>query len=233
MSDLLRPGVAREAKEKRLAALLAGRSPEALGLPESVAAAQVLGSLELSGYALSYEEVQAAGRGQGGPEPARRLYDSLRLARPGEAPTLEGLLLSGRHLDVGPGFRKAPKERPGAPTAPPEFIERRVRDLFDWLNSDAARQLKAAQLGALGLARLVEISPFSDGNGRLSRLLASQVMALRGERPPILVRADGARLEEAIARAFRFDTEPLARLLDEAAGRSADVMIQVLSREPR
>jgi hypothetical protein len=229
VSELLRPGVAREAKEKRLATLLSGRTPEALGLLEPLAAAQILGSLELSGFSPSYEEVLAAARGLGGPEPARRLYESLRAARPKEAPSFEGLLSWHRLLGLGEGLRRDVRERDGAPTSPPEFVEGRVRDLLEWLNSEAAAQLKPAQIGALGLARLVEISPFSDGNGRVSRLLASHLMVRKGERPPILVKGDGPRLRDAIERAFMFDTEPLARLLDEAVGRSADVMIQTLA----
>jgi Fic family protein len=74
----------------------------------------------------------------------------------------------------------------------------------------------------------MEILPFDDGNGRVSRLAASHLMVQGGARPPILVGADKARLDEALQAAFQLHTEPLAALLDEASERVVDVMIRAL-----
>ena len=73
----------------------------------------------------------------------------------------------------------------------------------------SGQELRPAQAGALALARVVEVLPFEDGNGRVSRLAASQVMVRAGARPPILVKGDRPRLEAALQAAFRLDTEPL------------------------
>jgi hypothetical protein len=53
-------------------------------------------------------------------------------------------------------------------------------------------------------------------------------MVRAGARPPVLVGADRARLDEALRRAFQLETEPLAALLQEASERALDVMIQTL-----
>jgi len=200
-------------KEKRLAALLAGRDPKSLGLGEAIAEAQIAGSLELSG---------ASG------DEATRALRAARQAVAAEAPFTVGILTAWhRALGVGAGFRTRP--RPEAPqSAPVEFIEGRLAILEQWLSAESRQQLKPAQAGALVLARVMEILPFDDGNGRVSRLAASHLMVQGGARPPILVGADKARLDEALQAAFQLHTEPLAALLDEASERVVDVMIRAL-----
>jgi Fic family protein len=95
---------------------------------------------------------------------------------------------------------------------------------------DSSRELGPPQAGALALARLVEILPFEDGNGRVSRLAAAHLMRRAGARVPILVAADEPRLRQALQAAFQLHTEPLAALLDEASERSLDVTIEALER---
>jgi hypothetical protein len=93
---------------------------------------------------------------------------------------------------------------------------------------ESGRELKPAQQGALVLARLVEIAPFDDANGTVSRMAASHVIVRGGGRPPLLNGGDAQRLEATIAAAFRLDTEPLTTLLEESSERSLDVMIAAL-----
>jgi Fic family protein len=81
------------------------------------------------------------------------------------------------------------------------------------------------------MARIVEILPFDDANGRVARLAASHLMVRAGGRPPVLVAADAARLGAAFQSAFQLVTEPLALLLEEASERALDVMIQTLERQ--
>jgi hypothetical protein len=57
-------------------------------------------------------------------------------------------------------------------------------------------------------------------------------MVRAGSRRPILVGADAARLEESLRAAFQLHTEPLARLLEDAAERSLDVLLAALSPPP-
>ena len=75
----------------------------------------------------------------------------------------------------------------------------------------------------------MEILPFDRSNGMVARLAASHLMVRAGARRPILVGADSPRLGEALHAAFQLQTEPLARLLDDAAERALDVLIAELS----
>ena len=222
----LRLEPARALKEKRLAALLAGRSEREPALQEVMKDAQLLGSLELAGFAYTWEDVR-------GPSPAPEVVDLRRaqtlMASP--SPLTVAALLAWHQAIVGPGsgLRRSERIRDGGPPpAPPAFVEGRLRLLEDWLAMDSGRELRAAQAGALTLARIVEVLPFDDANGRVSRLAVSHVMVRAGERPPILVKGDTPRLVAALQSAFRLDTEPLSRLLEEASGRCIDVLISVL-----
>ena len=127
------------------------------------------------------------------------------------------------------GLRTNERTREAAlPPAPARFVPTRLQNLEEWLNVGSGVALKPAQQGALALARIVEILPFDDGNGRVARLAASHVMVRAGARPPVLLGEDGPRLVEALQSAFQLQTAALASLLDEAAERALDVMIRAI-----
>ena len=224
----LRIEPSRALKEKRLLALLAGRSESEEALRGVVRDAQLLGSLELAGVPATWDEVRGP---SAGPE-VLRLRRAQTLAPP-ESPLTVALLLAWHQELVEPdqaqGWRRTERAREGgSPPAPPEFVEGRLRLLEEWLSMDSGRELRGAPQGALALARIVEVLPFDEGNGRVARLAASHLMVRAGERPPILVNGDLPRLVAALQAGFRLDTEPLSRLLEEASARCLDVMIRAL-----
>jgi hypothetical protein len=217
-------------KEKRLQALLAAGERSLDDLAELVADAQVLGSLELAGFGFGWQEVRAARRG----EPAAQEIVRMQRAQSAvarDAPLDVAALLRWHSALVGEavGLRTRDKDRKdGPPPAPPAFIETRLRSLEQWLGTASASELGPSQVAALAMARVVEIRPFDDANGRVARLAASHAAVRAGARPPILAGGDRPRLEAALQAAFRLDTEPLAALLEEASTRALDVMLQAL-----
>jgi hypothetical protein len=230
--SLLRLTASATLKQKRLEALLAGRSEDAdARLGASVGDAQALGSLELAGCAVTWADFQALRRGApAAPEAAA--FVRAQAAVDFQTPLSSAALRCWHHALVGAdlGWRRQPATCARGPaSAPPEFIGTRVARLMEWLDTDSGRALSASQIGALVLARLVEIGPFEQANGRVARLAAAHVMVRAGARPPILVAADRARLEAALSAAFDLNTEPLARLLEEASERALDVLIQSLT----
>ncbi len=218
-------------KERRLGSLLQGRDPHDPLLVEAVEDAQLLGSLELAGFPVSWDEVKAARRGEPAPDSIHALRRARQAVGAREPFGIAALSTWNAALSAPPaGFRRSDRAREGVPPAPPAFIEARLAVLEEWLVSEGAYSLKPLAQAALALARIVEILPFEDGNGRISRLAASHLMVRGGLRPPILVGADAPRLQAALKAAFRFETEPLVFLLDEASQRCLDVMIQTLER---
>jgi len=218
-------------KEKRLAALLEGRgvSPDDPGLAEIVEDAQLLGSLELAGLRFTWDEVRSSRVAGEGPAEILALRRA-RAAVPADAPFSLAAIRAWHEALAGPvGLRRGVRERAGVPPPPPELVEGRLATLAEWLEVAGPRDLRPDQVAAVALARLVEILPFDDGNGRVSRLAASHLMVRGGMRSPILVAGDAPRLRAALEAAFRLETEPLVALLAEASGRALDVMIQTLS----
>jgi Fic family protein len=231
MSPGLRLQPTAAVKERRLAALLEERGLPAddAGLAGIVEDAQLLGSLELAGLRFTWEEVRSSRATGRGPAEVLALRSACRAVAP-DAPFSVAAIRAWHEALAGPaGFRREGRAREGARTAPPDRIEGRLDALAEWLEVAGARDLAPDQAAAVALARLTEILPFDDANGRVSRLAASHLMVRGGMRPPILVAGDAARLRAALDSAFRLETEPLVALLVEASGRALDVMIQALS----
>jgi hypothetical protein len=199
-----------------------------------VRAAQVAGSLALSAIPATIEDVRAAMAGGAAVAGVSGLLRALAAVDPGAPVTVAALVAWHRAATGATGFRTTDAERPGGtPPAPPDFIAGRL-DIFEqWMNAPSAAELTASQQGALALARVVEVKPFDDGNGRVARLAASHLMVRAGARPPILVPGDAARLEQALGAAFQLHTEPLAALLEEAAERALDVLIRAAEQPAR
>jgi Fic/DOC family len=227
---LLRLGASLALKEKRLQTLRAARRPDESQLSDAVEDARLLGSLELAGIVASWEQVRASRSGDAPTPPEiARLRAASRCIAPGAS--LDRAALRSWHAAViggASGWRTSTRQREGVETAPPPLIEGRLEILEGWLQSDSVRRLQPAQAGALTLARIVEVLPFEDGNGRVSRLAAAHAIVRAGGRAPILAGADGPRLRAALQAAFALDMAPLAELLEEAGERSLDVMIQAL-----
>jgi len=207
-------------KEKRLAALLAGRGADDPALVEALVSAQVRGSLDLAGRTGAPEEA----------EMAAGLRRAIAAVDPRAPFTVEAALKWQEALTGDRTLRRQDRDRPGGPPpAPAMFVASRLAIVQEWLGGDSARELTPAQQGALAYARIMEILPFDRGNGLVARVAASHLMVRAGSRPPILVGADAERLEAALHAAFQLETEPLARLLESAAERALDVLIETLS----
>lgn len=222
----LRLAASAASKERRLAALLAGREPGASS-GEAVRIAQAAGSLGLAGLSTTDEDVRAAIAGGDAPPAVAGMLRAMAAVDPAAPLTIDALVAWHRAATGQSGFRATDAERPGStPPAPPDFIRGRLAILEQWMNAPSAAELTASQQGALALARIVEVKPFDDGNGRVSRLAASHVMVKAGARPPILGPSDAPRLLHALQAAFQLHTEPLAALLEEAAERALDLLIR-------
>ena len=191
--------------------------------------AQLLGSLELSGLRFTWDDVRSSRATGEGPAEILALRRA-RAAVPADAPfSLAAIRAWHESLAGHAGLRRVERERDSAPPAPAELVEGRLATLAEWLEVAGPRDLAPDQAAAVALARLVEILPFDDANGRVSRLAASHLMVRGGMRPPILVAGDAPRLRASLEAAFRLETEPLTALLAEASGRALDVMLQTLS----
>jgi hypothetical protein len=216
---LIRLAPSAAVKERRLREARGEAFDREPALREAVRRAQAVGSVELAGLAASPEALAALGRAQQVVEPAAPITVAALLAWQGE--------LMGR-----PGaFRKGDRAREGGPPpAPAAFVESRLATLEQWLAAESAADLSPGAAGALVMARVIEVLPFDEANGRVARLAASHAVVRAGGRPPVLTGADAPHLQEALRAAFQLHTEPLARLLDEASERALDAMLAAVTR---
>jgi Fic family protein len=61
-----------------------------------------------------------------------------------------------------------------------------MSNFVDWLNSKSALDLHPVKLAAIAHYKLVHIHPFTDGNGRTSRLLMNTILMKFGF-PPVVI----------------------------------------------
>ena len=221
MSLRLEPSVA--VREGRLTRLLGerGLSPDDARLARIVEDAELVGSLELAGLPVSWDDARA----ETPPPQLRALRRARAVVSAADRFTLAAVRAWHEALAGPVGFRR--REAAGAP---PEFIEDRLASLAEWLDARGAEELAPEQKSAVALARIVEVRPFDEANGRVARLAAAHVLRRAGLPPPILVGGDGPRLQAALEAAHRLETGPLVDLVREASGRPLDVMIQSLER---
>lgn len=62
----------------------------------------------------------------------------------------------------------------------PQKTPQMMKDLFDWLNSNETNDMHPVLISAIFHHRLVSIHPFSDGNGRLARILGTMILYQKG-----------------------------------------------------
>ena len=107
--------------------------------------------------------------------------------------------MTGRYRDCGVRITGSEWLPP-----PPAEVPPRMTRLIQWFNNNRAR-LHPLELGAILHMRLVQIHPFTDGNGRISRLLMNWVLRRAGYPMFYIENRDKARYYAAIEKADRGD----------------------------
>ena len=186
-------------------------------------------TLQLTGTALTEEEIQAARRGAPTPAfgPALGALGLIGNAAAERDPTQELIAevhavsagLSGaspfRTVQIEPQFQ-------GASLSPPQTVALRLDNLLEWVSGASGRDLETAPRAALFLARFLEISPFERANFRVAHLMLT-FFALADDQPPIWFEVEDAPgIREDVSRAFRFDTAPLTERIEGSLHRSLD-----------
>lgn len=68
----------------------------------------------------------------------------------------------------------------------PSHIGTLMENFSRWLNSETTLMLHTVRFAALAHYKLVHIHPFTDGNGRTSRLLMNMILMQAGY-PPVII----------------------------------------------
>ena len=119
------------------------------------------------------------------------------------------LLFPGR---AGAGqLRQAEAQRlyRGQDCAPPEFIERSLDNLEDWLSAESFTQIHPIEQCALAMTRVIDVWPFEFGNITVALILGNLSLRNAGLAPFFVLPEHSAEFEKAIAQAMTIDMQPL------------------------
>ena len=108
---------------------------------------------------------------------------------------------------------------------PPWSLAALLSKFVSWLNSRAALSLHPVRLAALAHYKLVHIHPWTDGNGRTSRLLMNVVLMQAGFPPVIIRRADREVYYQHLVTANEGDIRPFVRFIAECTENTLDAYL--------
>ena len=129
------------------------------------------------------------------------------------------------------------KTQPNSPTRPdgsmhefcsPEHTASEMDRLIELYREHQLKDIPVEVEAAWLHHAFTQIHPFSDGNGRVARILASLVFIKRGGFPLLIRREDNVSYIDALERADEDDLKPLVRVFVEAQRRAAFGALQAL-----
>ena len=117
----------------------------------------------------------------------------------------------------------------GARHKPPEAINvpSEMDNLIKWFRKNA-RDLHAIELAALIHHKFVNIHPFFDGNGRVSRLIMNVILLREGYPLSVVLKNDRKRYYDTLAKADEGDYTSFVRMMAQSVERSLDIYLKVL-----
>lgn len=116
---------------------------------------------------------------------------------------------------------------PGAVFTPPDpvKINTQMSELINWLNKEKTHPI---DLAAQTHHKLVHIHPFTDGNGRTSRLLMNLILMRSGFPPAIILNTDRKKYYDRLKKADRGDIKPFTNFIAQSTERSLNLYLEAL-----
>lgn len=111
----------------------------------------------------------------------------------------------------------------------PGDIHYLMEEFASWLNSERAIRLHPVRYAALAHYKLVHIHPFSDGNGRTSRLLMNMILMQAGYPPVIIHKRHRHEYYENLQVANGGDVRPFVRFIAECTEQTLDLFLWATS----
>ena len=117
----------------------------------------------------------------------------------------------------------------GAKHKPPDAINvpLEMEKLIQWFRKNESK-LHAIELAALIHHKFVNIHPFFDGNGRVSRLLMNVILLHEGYPLSVVLKNDRKKYYDTLAKADEGDYTSFVRMMAQTVERSLDIYLNVL-----
>ncbi|KOC63330.1 Adenosine monophosphate-protein transferase FICD like protein [Habropoda laboriosa] len=135
------------------------------------------------------------------------------------------------HVDPVQGgqFRRTQVYVGGHVPPGPGDIHYLMEEFTLWLNSERAIRMHPVRYAALAHYKLVHIHPFSDGNGRTSRLLMNMILMQAGYPPVIIHKQHRHTYYENLRIANTGDIRPFVRFIAECTEQTLDLFLWATS----
>lgn len=116
----------------------------------------------------------------------------------------------------------------GADFTPPPArdVPRYLEQWIAWLSSDAAMRYEVVTRAAIAHHDFEALHPFTDGNGRVGRLLLGLMLMREGYPPALVLREWRTRYIQALHTASQGDYTPLIDLVGLAVERALDLYLE-------
>jgi len=117
----------------------------------------------------------------------------------------------------------------GARHKPPDAIRvpLEMEKLIQWFKKSESK-LHAIELAALIHHKFVNIHPFFDGNGRVSRLLMNVILLHEGYPLSVVLKNDRKKYYNTLAKADEGDCTSFVKMMAQSVERSLDIYLNVL-----
>lgn len=121
----------------------------------------------------------------------------------------------------------------GAVKSPPRFekVPWRMEEYVNHIKSNPEK-LNVIELASLIHYRLVEIHPFTDGNGRTARLLMNLFLMRHGYPVTMVLKVDRKKYYDRLRSADKGDLKPLFDFIGRSVERSLDLYLDAFRKGP-
>ncbi len=117
----------------------------------------------------------------------------------------------------------------GSSHKPPDAfkIPKLMEDLTVWIKKNTGK-LHPVQLAALAHHKLVNIHPFTDGNGRTARLFINLILMQKGYPMVVILKNDRQKYFRALEKADKGSTDDIEKFIAQAVERSMNIYLKAI-----
>jgi Fic family protein len=139
---------------------------------------------------------------------------------------LHGLVLAGIDDENAGIYRGTNVRILGAVKSPPRFekVSRLMKEFVGYVRENPDK-LNAVEMAAVIHYRLVEIHPFTDGNGRTARLVMNLWLMRRGYPVTMVLKVDRKKYYDRLKKADKGEVKPFADFIGRNVERSLDLYL--------
>lgn len=143
--------------------------------------------------------------------------------------SLQQLVVKDIEDDEAGQYRRGNVLITGSSHRPPDAFEvpSLMREFISWIRKNE-KKLHPVQLAALSHHRLVNIHPFTDGNGRTARLFMNVLLMQHGYPMAVILKNDRKKYYQALDRADRGKTDEIEKFIAQSVERSMNIYLKAI-----